>query len=315
MNLLSFAKVNLFLKVINKRQDNYHNLETIFERISLADRIIIKPRKDLLIKISCNDKAVPRDKTNLCFKAAKLLIDEFKISKGLNIKITKRIPVGAGLGGGSSNAAAVLMGLNSLWGLKLSQTRLAKIAARVGSDVAFFVHDLPFAQGSGRGERIKPLNALKKAKLWHILIVPKIHVSTPLIFKKYDHFSGLTPHLPNNSISNGLKTSNKKEGAGLTKPAGNVKLLTSVMAKKSRSYSLFKPGLLFNSLEEVTLRLYPEVKRVKNTFLQLGLNSVLMSGSGSAVFALASSFKNASKLAKILRKKEKTWQVFVVETV
>lgn len=291
MNLKSFAKVNLYLKIINKRRDSYHTLETIFERINLADRIILKSRKDNLIKVSSDNKAVPRDEANLCFKAAKLLRDEFRPAKGLDIKIKKRIPVGAGLGGGSSNAAAVLLGLNKLWGLKLSKVRLAKFASRVGSDTAFFVYDLPFALGRGRGERIKPLNILKKTKLWHLLIVPKIHVSTPLIYKKYGHFSGLT------------------------KPLCNVKLLTSVLAKKSHEYSSLKPGLLFNSLEQVTIRLYPEVKRIKDTLLQLGLDCVLMSGSGSAVFAIASSFKNASKLAKILRKREKTWQVFVVETV
>lgn len=291
MNLLSFAKVNLYLKVINKRRDNYHTLNTIFERISLADKIIIKPRKDSLIKVSCDNKSVPQDEPNLCFKAAKLLRDKFKPLSGLDIKITKRIPVGAGLGGGSSNAAAVLMGLNKLWGLKLSKTRLAKFAGKAGSDVAFFVYDSPFAIGRGRGEKIKPLNILKKARLWHILVVPKIHVSTPLIYKKYDHFSGLT------------------------KPVSNVKLLTSVLAEKSYNYSLLKPVLLFNSLEEVTIRLYPEVKRIKDALLKLGLDRVLMSGSGPAVFAITPSFKNALKLAEILRKKERTWQVFVVKTV
>lgn len=291
MNFKSFAKVNLYLKVISKRSDNYHTLKTLFERVSLADRIILKPRKDDLIKVSCDDRAVPQDEANLCFKAAKLLRDEFRPFNGLDIKITKCIPIGAGLGGGSSNAAIVLLGLNKLWGLKLSKVKLAKFAGRIGSDVAFFIYDLPFAIGSGRGERIKPLNILNKTRLWHLLIVPKIHVSTPLIYNKYDHFSGLT------------------------KPTSNVKLLTSVLAKKSYSYSLLKPGLLFNSLEQVTIRLYPEVKRIKDTLLQLGLDCVLMSGSGPAVFAIVSSFKNASKLAKIMEKREKSWRVFVVKTV
>ena len=291
MNLKSFAKINLYLEVVNKRRDGYHTLRTIFERISLADRIILKPRRDNLIKVSSDNEAVPRDEANLCFKAAKLLRDKFRPFKGLDIKIIKRIPVGAGLGGGSSNAAAVLSGLNKLWGLKLSKAKLAKFAGKVGSDTAFFVYDLPFAVGTGRGDKIKPRNILNKVKLWHLLVVPKVHVSTPLIYKKYDHFSGLT------------------------KPVCNVKLLTSVLAKKSQSYSLLKPGLLFNSLEQVTIRLYPEVRRIKDALLQLGLDRVLMSGSGPAVFAVASSFKNASKLAKILRNRERTWQIFVVETV
>lgn len=289
MNLLSFAKVNLYLEVINKRRDGYHSLRTIFERISLADKVILKTRRDNLIKVSSDKKIVPRNEGNLCFKAAKLLRDKFEPSKGLDIKIIKRIPVGAGLGGGSSNAAAVLMGLNKLWRLNLTKSELAKFAGKVGSDVAFFVHDTSFAEASGRGERIKPLKSLKKLSFCHILVVPEIHVSTPLIYDKFDRFSGLT------------------------KPTGNVKLLTSVLAKES--HSLLKPGLLFNSLEEVTIRLYPEVKRIKNALLQMGLDNILMSGSGPAVFAITSSSKNAAKLAKLLRKRERTWRVFVVETV
>ncbi|MFA5287494.1 MAG: 4-(cytidine 5'-diphospho)-2-C-methyl-D-erythritol kinase [Candidatus Omnitrophota bacterium] len=298
MYLKSFAKVNLCLKVINKRRDGYHTLKTIFERISLADKIILKPRKDSLIKISSDNRDVPRDESNFCFKAAKLLRDKFRPLSGLDIKIIKRIPVAAGLGGGSSNAAAVLLGLNRLWGLKLSKVKLAKFAGKVGSDVAFFIYGLSFALGSGKGERIKPLNILKKTKLWHILVVPKIHVSTPLIYKKYDHFSGLT-HAPI-----GKKAMQKQLVRGLTKPPGNVKLITSV-----------KPYLLFNSLEQVTIRLYPEVRRIKDAFSQLGLDRVLMSGSGPAVFAITSSFKNASRLAKILQKRERPWRVFVVKTV
>jgi 4-diphosphocytidyl-2-C-methyl-D-erythritol kinase len=289
LNLLSFAKVNLYLEVIKKRRDGYHSLTTIFERISLVDRLILKTRRDNLIKVSSDKKIVPQDEGNLCFKAAKLLRDKFEPSKGLDIKIMKRIPVGAGLGGGSSNAAAVLMGLNKLWKLDLTKFELAKFAGRVGSDVAFFVHDVSFAAASGRGERIRPLRSPKKINFCHILVVPKIHVSTPLIYDKFDRFSGLT------------------------KPDTNVKLLTSVLTKKS--HSLLKPGLLFNSLEEVTIRLYPEVKRIKNALLRLGLDNVLMSGSGPAVFAITSSSKNAAKIAKLLRKRESAWRVFVVETV
>ncbi|PIP19073.1 MAG: 4-(cytidine 5'-diphospho)-2-C-methyl-D-erythritol kinase [Candidatus Omnitrophica bacterium CG08_land_8_20_14_0_20_41_16] len=299
----SYAKLNLYLRVINKRSDNYHNLKTIFERISLADRIILKPRKDNLIKVSCNNKAVPLDEANLCFKAAKLLRDKFAAAEGLDINIAKHIPVGAGLGGGSGNAAAVLRGLNKLWKLKLSKAMLAKLATKIGSDVAFFVYDLPFAVGAGRGERIKPLNNLKKIKFWHILIVPDIHVSTPLIYKKWDNL-------------------NKKEGAGLTKPVCDVKILISALAKKN-SFTSAKRILgirpagtpLFNSLEKITIRLYPEVKRIKDTLLRLGLDCVLMSGSGPAVFAIVPSGKDALRIAKIIGNKNKGWRVFVVKTV
>ena len=284
----SFAKVNLFLAVLNKRPDHYHNLDSLFERISLCDKITLKARRDNRIKISCNNPSVPLDESNLCFKAAKLLQDEFGISKGLDIKIIKHIPVGAGLGGGSSNAAAVLTGLNKLWRLRLSKIKLAKLAARIGSDVPFFVYDAAFARGQGRGEKIRVLKELRKIKLRHILIVPKIHVSTPLIYKNFDQL------------------------CGLTKPASNAKILTSALVKRD---FIFKPGLLFNSLEQVTLKLYPEVRRAKQALAALGLRAMLMSGSGPAVFALLPSGKRSAALIKKIKRERKTWLVFAVNTV
>ena len=138
----SFAKLNLYLRVLGKRKDNFHNLDTLFVRIDLADTIILKSRKDSLIRIKCASRHVPKDETNLCFRAAELLRQKFKINSGLEIEIEKRIPVGAGLGGGSSNAASVLLGLNRYWHLNLSKARLAILAAKLGSDVVFFIHNV-----------------------------------------------------------------------------------------------------------------------------------------------------------------------------
>lgn len=288
MNLKSFAKVNLYLQVINKRPDNYHSLRTVFERISLFDSITLKNRRDNAITVSSDDRSLPVDEGNLCFKAAKLLQDKFSPLRGLDIKIIKRIPIGAGLGGGSSNAAVVLLGLNKLWGLRLSRDRLARLAVSIGSDVPFFIYEQPFAYGLGRGERIEPIRSLNKARLWHLLIVPKIHVSTPLIYNKWDSFTGLT------------------------KPPCNVKILTSALAK-NKALPAF--NLLFNSLEQVTIKLYPQVKRAKDLLLSLGLSHVLMSGSGAAVFGIVPSRKKAFKLAEILRRKYKSWRIFAVSTV
>ncbi len=295
MVIQSFAKVNLFLEVLNKRKDNFHNIDSLFERISLSDRIILKNRRDNLIKVSSNDSRVPSDKTNLCFKAAKLVKDKFKIKSGLDIKIIKHIPVGAGLGGGSSNAASVLLALNKLWRLKLTKAELAKLSAKIGSDVAFFVYEAAFARVRGRGEKIHVLNELNKVRLWHILVVPKIHVSTPLIYKKWDDFG-----------------CNKRQVVGLTKPVANVKILTSVLYKKD---NISKPGFLFNSLEQVTLKLYPEVIRIKETLAGLGLKSALMSGSGPAVFAPLSSEKKAIALVEKVNREGRPWFAFAVQTV
>ncbi len=293
--IYSFAKVNLFLKILNKRPDNYHNLDTLFERISLSDRITLSSRKDNLIKIYCNNAQVPLGQDNLCWQAARLLQKKFRPHKGLDIKINKRIPVGAGLGGGSSNAASVLTGLNKFWGLKLSKTKLVKFAVALGSDVPFFIHAIPFAYGLGRGEKIQALPGLNRFRLWHILVVPEKHLSTPLVYREWD--------------------AGEQSGrifSGLTKPAVNVKILTSILAKKNPR---FRPGLLFNSLEQVSLRLCPEIKRVKTRLRNQGLENILMSGSGPAVFAIACSGYQARSIAARLKQEGEPGRVFAVSTV
>jgi len=288
VKLSSCAKLNLYLAVLNRRKDGYHNIKTVFERIGLSDRIILKPRRDNKIKIICSSPLVPKGKTNLAYRSAKLLQDNFLVKKGVNIEIEKHIPVGAGLGGGSSNAAAVLVGLNKLWGLNLGQNKLVKLAAGIGSDVPFFIYDTPFAQGSGRGEKVRPLKALGNVKLWHVLAVPKIEVLTPVIYKKWDSYSRLT-----------------------IRPRGD-KILTSALKKGDIS---FIAKSLFNSLERVTSGLYPEVARIKGRFINLGLKAVLMSGSGPAVFAIVPSRKEVVSLRRQLKEENKFWQVFASQTL
>ena len=304
LTLKSYSKVNLYLNVINKRKDGYHNINTLFERISLADTITLKDRKDGVIRVACSDPAVPNDASNLCCKSAELLRRVSGVKAGVDIKIRKRIPVGAGLGGGSGNAAAVLLGLNKLWNLRLSKERLAKLGARIGSDVPFFIYGVSFAEGRGRGNIIRPFNEMKGLRLWHILAVPRLHVSTPLIYRKWDDFSGLIPPFLR-------KSSKRKERAGLTIRPSSVKLLTLALAERG---SLLAPGLLFNSLEGVTVRMYPQVRRIKDRLLSLGVKPVLMSGSGPAVFGIVSSRKEALSLSAKLKKHNGSWRVFVAKT-
>jgi len=280
----SFAKLNLYLEVLKKRKDKFHNLSTLFCRLDLADTIILKSRKDGLIKIKCSNSDVPLDKTNLGFRAAQLLKKKFRINSGINIEIKKRIPVGAGLGGGSSNAASVLLGLNKYWNLNLSKTELARFATKIGSDVAFFIYDTEFAIAWGRGDKIKPIDSLKKLKLWFILVYPNIKVSTPLIYQKFDTFSGLTS------------------------PRCDVKILTSELLKKGKRID---PGLLFNDLEVVTSSFYPVVTQVKKALVAIGLEKIMMSGSGPAVFAICNSQKQAKDLSSNLAREHKSWAVFV----
>lgn len=288
MILKSYAKVNLFLQVLNKRPDNFHNLLTIFERIGLHDEIILKPRRDSLIRVICKDPAVPTDATNLCYRAADLLRKRFKLKKGVDIFIKKNIPVGAGLGGGSGNAATVLLGLNKLWKLNISKERLKGLGAKIGSDVAFFIYQVPFALGRGRGERIEPIGGLKKTRLWHVLVVPNLHVSTPLIYRKFDLYSKLTP---------------QKQSA---------KILILALKK---THILRVSENLFNSLEATTIRLYPKVQRAKLELGKLGVNAILMSGSGSAVFGIVTSKKEAFFLYKKLAKNKSLGRIFIARTV
>ncbi len=288
LTLPSYAKLNLFLQVLNIRKDGYHNIKTIFERISLHDTIVIKPRRDNQIKVICNAPGVPADSSNLAFRSAKLLQEAGKVDYGVDIKIIKRIPVGAGLGGGSSNAAGVLTGLNKLWQLNFSRKKLARIAARIGCDVPFFISDIPFGWGSGRGEKIEPLKRLDGIVLWHIILMPKIKVSTPLIYDKWDTFSGLTSKAP------------------------NAKILT--LALQKRGLPLISRAL-FNSLEMVTAKLYPQVNQAKEKLIQSGLKSILMSGSGPAVFGIVSSRKEAAALSGRLKKGYTPFKVFAAKTV
>jgi 4-diphosphocytidyl-2C-methyl-D-erythritol kinase len=312
----SFAKLNLYLQVLNKRKDNFHNLSTLFARIDLADTIIFRKRQDKLIKIKCDNRLVPKNKTNLCYRAAALLKQELKLNLGIEIEIKKCIPVGAGLGGGSANAASVLLGLNRFWNLNLPKTRLVKLGAKLGSDVPFFIHQTRFALGRQRGDSIKPLTALDRLKLWFILIYPNFKVSTPLIYQKYDiylsarkNFSRRNRHLV--QIQDGQKL-NINQGAGLARPRCNVKILTSELLKKGKA---FDAGCLFNGLEAITGTFYPAVNQVKNVLSGMGLDKVMMSGSGPAVFAICDSYLQAKRLKSKLGKQYRSWQVFAVATV
>jgi len=291
----SFAKLNLFLQVLNKRPDNFHNLNTLFTRIDLADTVILRKRLDQQIKVKCDSQQVPADRSNLGWRAAALLKQELKLERGIDIEIKKCIPVGAGLGGGSSNAASVLLGLNKFWNLNLSQARLVKLGAKLGSDVPFFIHQVKFALGSQRGDKIKPLTGMRRLKLWFILIYPNFKVSTPLVYKKYDTYSAA-----------------KKSFSGLTRPKRNVKILTSELMKKGRK---FDSSLLLNNLEPVTASLYPEVNQVKKALSGIGLDKIMMSGSGPAVFAICDSCSQAQRLKNKLSRQHRPWRIFAVSTI
>ena len=292
----SYAKVNLFLSVKNKRPDGYHSIESLFERISLCDRIKLEKRSDKRIVLRCSDPGLPSGKNNLAVKAALLLSGRYGIKKGVTIDLLKRIPTGAGMGGGSSNAAAVLSGLNKLWNLDLSQRQLGGLAAKIGSDVPFFVYNCSFALCEGRGDLIRPLPLLSKRRLWHVIVVPKVHVSTPLIYKHWDK----------------LRANKKISASVLTRPASDAKLILLAL---NRQRPDFGSSGLFNSLEAVTIGLYPQVQDAKQALAASGIKTILMTGSGSAVFGIVSSRKEALAFSKQLKAQNRFWSIFVASTV
>src|SRR3989339_441994 len=193
IKLKANAKINLFLDILNKRKDGYHNLKTVFQEVSLSDEIYIE-QIEIGIKIVCNDPNIPTDSRNLVYKAADLIKKYSKIDKGIQIKITKGIPVGAGLGGGSSDAASVLKGLNKMWQLKLSKKVLINIAKKIGADVPFFIEG-GRCSATGIGDILKPVSVKKKE--WYVIVKPCFEISTKYVYSqltKINKNSKITEH-------------------------------------------------------------------------------------------------------------------------
>ena len=248
MNLKSYAKINFNLRIIGKN-DNMHLLSSFAFPISLYDDIILETNNSGKIKIECDNPEIPLNQDNTCYKAIELLKKEKGFKEGVRVKIIKRIPTMAGLGGGSSNAAAVLKGLNELLDLKLGLKQLMNIAQQIGSDVPFFVRNKP-AVILGTGERIKHL----KADLdYHILLVkPRGGVSTKDAYALFD------------------KTQ-------------------EISVQKEIDYSDYRDAFIRskNDLEEPAISLCPDIKKAIEDLHSLGLTMVRMSGSGSCVYALS----------------------------
>lgn len=247
----AYAKINIGLLIRNRRSDGFHEIETVFHRIDLFDDLLLEPSDSITVRSSSPD--APSDETNLCHRAARLLREELGCSFGVSISLTKRIPAGAGLGGGSSDAAAVLRELPGLWGRKIDERRLDALASQLGSDVSFFLRD-GSAVAAGRGEQLEyfPL----KVPYTVLLCTPAIHVSTAWAYSRVLPEPGRV--LP------GLRES---VVAGMREPA----LLRSTVT---------------NDLEKPVFRHYPEIATIKEMLLEHGAIFALMSGSGSSVYGL-----------------------------
>lgn len=273
------AKVNLSLDVTSRREDGYHNLEMIMHTIKLFDTltIVCEDSETTEITISSNLSYVPSDERNLCFKAAQLFFKETGLSAKIHIDANKKIPVGAGLGGGSSDAAGTLTALNRLMGNPLSQERLAAISKGIGADVPFFIYG-GCMLAEGIGEMLTPLPQLENVTF--LIAKPNFGVSTPWVYKNLV-LDSTTPHPDTKAVIEAIKTCD----------------LTS-LAKHAE-----------NTLELVTLKQYPEISRYKELMIKTGAVYSLMSGSGSAVFGV---YDDPEKAKKALEKfKSLTKQVYL----
>jgi len=248
------AKVNLGLYILGKREDGFHELETLFQMVNWCDEIKIECLAQGL-EMTCNQPDIPTDDGNLVIKAAQLLQARFPDRcKGARINLTKNIPHGAGLGGGSGNAAGVLLGLNFLWELNLKRKDLISLASELGSDVPFFLFS-PCAIGRSRGEILEPVQS--SIKFYVLMVYPGFPLSTAWVYGNLK-----------------LKLTKQQNNISILKNF----LLQSEYAQLGASWS--------NDLEAIVFQEYPEIFGIKKELLALGAKGALLSGSGSTVFGI-----------------------------
>jgi len=274
------AKINLGLHIHGKREDGFHELETIFQMVSLYDDVEL----ELLssgIKLECDTPGVPTDDTNLVCKAALLLRQSYQVEgKGVSIRLKKKIPFGAGLGGGSGNAAGVLMGLNRLWDLNIEREKLLALATELGSDVPFFLTS-PCALGMGRGEQLKVLKPCAKFQV--LLVFPGFPVATSWVYQNLK-----------------LKLTKRENNISILRKNLSLSDITSLGSR------------LYNDLEPVVIQRFPEVQVVKDELRAWGALGVLLSGSGSTVFGI---FGDPEKARVACAGLNGTWERVIVETI
>lgn len=285
-SLIAPAKINLYLEIIGDRPDGYHELAMVLQSIDLADQVDLRANGTDRIRVHCDDPQIPTDSSNLAYKAAALMAEQFPAvySKfgGVDITLHKRIPMGAGLAGGSTNAAAVLVGMNLLWKLGLTQIEIRELAARLGSDIPFCVSG-GTAIATGRGEQLAPLPSVDF--LYAVLAKYRsLPISTPWAYKTYrQQFS-----------------SSYVAGDSLVQRRQRVHSGDIVTAISQRDGE--KIGrLLHNDLEKVVLPTHPQVEQLRQTLAQFDPLGVMMSGSGSTVFALVESKAQAEQIKQQLK--------------
>ena len=281
MRLKALAKINLGLDVLRRKEDGYHEVKMIMQTIHLHDQIHLKKIEEDEIRIQTNLYYLPNNESNIAYKAAKMLKDEFNLPGGISIQLKKVIPVAAGMAGGSSDAAAVLFGMNKMYGLKLSMQELMDRGVKIGADVPYCIMR-GTALAEGIGEKLTKLPAMPKC---HILIAkPPINVSTKFVYENL-HANDLKPEdHPNVDIQmEALKE-------------GNLEKLVANMG---------------NVLERVTVPEYPVINEIKQMMMDCGALGSMMSGSGPTVFGIFTSYVKAQDAYKKIEQSGLSKQIYL----
>jgi 4-diphosphocytidyl-2-C-methyl-D-erythritol kinase len=280
--LNSYSKINLTLNILSRREDGYHEIETIIQSINLTDQVIITEEKEG-IKIKCNHPEVPVNANSLSYRSAEKIINRYGIKKGVSIEIEKNVPLSSGLAGGSANSATILIGINKLFSLNLSNEDLRGIGEELGMDVPFFIQN-GTALAYQRGEKLTPLTSINPP-LWVIIINPGFDISTQWAYHNLDLDS-------------------------IKREKNNTKAMLKAL-KEGKLQEITKN--LFNSFESLIIKEYPEVGRIKNRLIEEGVLGALMSGSGPTVFGITHNKEEALKIYEKLKPEYKL--IWVVHTI
>lgn len=279
LELKALAKINLGLDVLGRRENGYHDVRMVMQTIYLYDDVILEKTKEPGIHLETNLPYLPVDENNIAYKAARILMDEFDIQTGMNIRLRKFIPVSAGMAGGSTNAAAVLFGMNRMFDLQLSEQQLKDRGVKLGADVPYCImRGTVLAEGIG--EILTPLSPMPKC---YVLIAkPGISVSTKTVYEKFDALTEV-PHPDIDGLIQGLDV-------------GDLQWVAASMG---------------NVLEGVTIGEYPVIEEIKNVMKQEGALNAMMSGSGPTVFGIFADRRTAKKACYAIREKKLARQIYL----
>ncbi len=280
LKLKARAKINLGLDVVRKREDGYHEVRMIMQMINLYDKITLRKKTEPGITVTANLSYLPVNEDNLVYRAAKLLMDEFQVDGGLEIELQKYIPVAAGMAGGSTDAAAVMVGVNRIFQLGLNKKQLMERGVKIGADVPFCIMR-GTALAEGIGEELTPLPAMPHCSL--VIAKPKIHVSTKFVYGNLK-VRELTEHPDIDGQVQALRENDLKQ---LVARMGNV-------------------------LETVTIPAYPVIDEIKHTMMKYGAMGAMMSGSGPTVFGIFEKEDKAQEVCRLLKKDKAAKQVYLV---